>query len=89
MKHAMVRTLALALVLALMLLLPGFVLADNDNGMLALPESGIDMVEVNIPEQGGDTLKDVELTLEMDGEEAIAITEEEPAAIPDGGEALE
>ena len=64
MKHAMVRTLAL--VLALMLLLPGFVLADNDNGMLALPESGIDMVEVNIPEQGGDTLKDVELTLEMD-----------------------
>ena len=85
MKHAMLRTLALILVL--MLVLPGLVLADDDT--LALPESGIDMGDMELPEQDGDALQDVELTLEVDGEEGIGITEEEPASILDGGEALE
>lgn len=54
MKTTMIRTLAL--VLALMLSLPALVLADEETGILSLPDEGIDlgdMGDLDSPELDG------------------------------------
>jgi len=70
---------ALALILALMLVLPGLVLAEDDAEGLILPDSAIGVEEletledVGVPELDVEGLDDLGLSLDLDAQEALEI----------------